>query len=69
MISELQATKNVFTVIIAYLHDKLVKISATLTIKNKHQNLILTEPDIYSLGEVKNPPDTVINPGEISDST
>ncbi|PKY56619.1 hypothetical protein RhiirA4_549315 [Rhizophagus irregularis] len=66
---ELQTTKNVFMVLIAYLHDKLVKISATLTVKNKHQNLILTEPKIFSPGEVKNPPDTVINPGEISDST
>ncbi|RGB33198.1 hypothetical protein C1646_669540 [Rhizophagus diaphanus] len=66
---EIHITKNVFMVLIAYLHDKLVKISATLTIKNKHQNLILTEPKIFSPGEVKNPPDTVINPGEISDST
>lgn len=66
---ESEVIKNIIIGFLAYLRDKCTKISTTITIKNKLQNVILTEPVIFPLGEIINPPDTIINPGEISDST
>ena len=45
------------------------KSSAEVTISNKHKEINLTDPSVYSPGEIDNPLDPVIHPGESSDSS
>ncbi|GES85029.1 hypothetical protein GLOIN_2v1557793 [Rhizophagus clarus] len=45
------------------------KTSATVTINNKHREMKLTDPEIFSPGEIDNPLDWTINPGEIQKSS
>ncbi|GBC09824.1 hypothetical protein RclHR1_09140004 [Rhizophagus clarus] len=45
------------------------KTSATVTINNKHQEIKLTDPEIFSPGEIDNPLDWTINPGETPKSS
>jgi hypothetical protein len=40
------------------------KTSANVTISNHHQDMQLTDPEIFSPGEIKEPLNPVINPGE-----
>ncbi|GBC09825.1 hypothetical protein RclHR1_09140005 [Rhizophagus clarus] len=43
--------------------------SATVTINNKHREMKLTNPEIFSPGEIDNPLEPTINPGETPHSS
>ncbi|GBC09558.1 hypothetical protein RclHR1_08990002 [Rhizophagus clarus] len=45
------------------------KTSTTVTICNNHQDMTLTDPDIFSPGEIKTPLNPTINPKESPDSS
>lgn len=45
------------------------KTRATVTISNNHQYMQLTDPDVFAPGEMKNPLDPTIIPGQIPNSS
>ncbi|RGB38429.1 hypothetical protein C1646_665383 [Rhizophagus diaphanus] len=67
--SELVLAKTAIPLVLVFLEQfakkfKGFKTSATVTINNKHREMRLIAPEIFSPGEIENPLDWTINPGE-----
>ncbi|PKY63163.1 hypothetical protein RhiirA4_432992, partial [Rhizophagus irregularis] len=72
--AELVVAKTAIPLILTFLGQfakkfKGFKTSATVTINNKHREMKLIAPEIFSPGEIENPLDWSINPGETPKSS